>query len=729
MSASTAARDAGSDASSDEAVIEGVIEGADGWLFADDRARVEAFGPDGASDWGALLAARHERFSRAGIAYLHLAVPDKATVMHGKLPLGVPGPAERPLARLAALRGDLPRTMIDLAPYFTRQADKHPLYRKTGTGWTPVACYMACQMLCGRLGAAINPQLLGYPHEEIETVLELGARTSPVRTERVRRHRFGRDSKRRFANALVERRDALGRDDDRRLDVGSRVVFDNDSPSAVRRSVVLFGGALADVERRLLTGMLAESFHEVHFVWSEGIDDDYVARVRPDIVLTQGVEIDMARVPVDGVDSAALAERGLAELLGTAPEGGADASVDADAGGAAGRGAKPAAVGLLARLGGSRPMPASSVRRATLLGSETYSLPPPLMVQPGASDDVRDRSMRTNEVGLVDVDHARVFFDGVNWAVRTSSGADVVVHDGDGAEAKRRLRRVRRLEGTTCLFATSAGASIYYHWMLELLPKLGLLERYGVPLHTIDHFLVREIAGQWQLDTLERFGIDRSRVVETRDLPHMECERVLHVDLTCGINLKMHRFVPLWMKHLYPLDTVEGERLRLYVRRPEGVRRGISNEAELLPLLEAADIEPVAMEGRSIREQAGLLARADVVVGPHGAALTNTVFCRPGTELVELLSRHVYPYYYGLAACCGLVYHAVLENPEEDYPRLVNHRIAQSFAASAVQRTTMGQGFEVPVEAFAATLGRLRPRAPAPPAAAPATPARVAEAS
>ena len=718
MSASTAARDAGSE--------EGVIEGADGWLFADDRVRVEAFGPDEASDWGALLAARHERFSRAGIAYLHLAVPDRATVMHDRLPPGVPGPAERPLARLAALRGDLPRTVIDLAPYFTRQADKHPLYRKTGTDWTPVACYMACQMLCGRLGAAINPQLLGYPHEEIEAVLELGARTSPERTERVRRHRFGRDSKRRFANPLVERRDALGRDDDRRLDAGSRVVFDNDSPSAVRRSVVVFGGALADVERRLLTGMLAESFHEVHFVWSEGIDDDYVARVRPDIVLTQGVEIDMARVPLDGVDSAALAELSLAELLGTAPA--------AEGEGADGpeRAAKPAAVGLLARLGGARPMPASSVRRATLLGSETYSLPPPLMVQPGASDDVRDRSMRTNEVGLVDVDHARVFFDGVNWSVRTSDGADVVVHDGDGAEAKRRPRRVRRLEGTTCLFATSAGADIYYHWMLELLPKLGLLEHRGIPLHTIDHFLVREIAGRWQLDTLERFGIDRSRVVETRDAPHMECERALHVDLTCGINLKMHRFVPLWMKHLYPLDTVEGERLRLYVRRPEGVRRGISNEAELLPLLEAADIEPVAMEGRSIREQAGLLARADVVVGPHGAALTNAVFCRPGTELVELLSRHVYPYYYGLAACCGLVYHAVLENPEEDYPRLVNHRIAQSFAASAVQRATMGRGFEVPVEAFAATLERLRPRAPGSrgaAATAAAPPARVAKAS
>ena len=179
------------------------------------------------------------------------------------------------------------------------------------------------------------------------------------------------------------------------------------------------------------------------------------------------------------------------------------------------------------------------------------------------------------------------------------------------------------------------------------------------------------------------------------------------MDLNCGINLKMPRFVPLWARHLFPVDATGRERLRLYLARPTGVRRGVANEAELRPVLEAAGIEPVVMDGRSVREQALLMARADVVVAPHGGALTNTVFCRPGTRVVELLSRHVYPYYYGLAHACGHVYHAVLENPAEDYPRLVSHRVAQSFAGDEHQRATAGRAFEVPPEALARTLEAL----------------------
>ena len=83
------------------------------------------------------------------------------------------------------------------------------------------------------------------------------------------------------------------------------------------------------------------------------------------------------------------------------------------------------------------------------------------------------------------------------------------------------------------------------------------------------------------------------------------------------------------------------------------------------------------------------------------------MFCRPGTRVVELLSRHVYPYYYGLAACCGHVYHAVLESPAEDYPRLVNHRIAQRYGDGDIQARTSGKPFDVPLDALERVLSLL----------------------
>ena len=50
-----------------------------------------------------------------------------------------------------------------------------------------------------------------------------------------------------------------------------------------------------------------------------------------------------------------------------------------------------------------------------------------------------------------------------------------------------------------------------------------------------------------------------------------------------------------------------------------------------------------------------------MIVGAHGAALTNLVFCRPGTRVIELFSpRYVNPCYRDLCVAAGLSYAAVI---------------------------------------------------------------------
>ena len=670
--------------------------GRDGWLFGvggegSPLALFDAaagFDEARALEWRSLLDARTARLGALGIHYVDLPVPDKLTLMRRFYDGELAAPEGSPIRRLAALKVGPPAALLNVVPYLAERVDNHPVYWKTGDHWSAWGCFMACQLLCGRLGAALPP-LLSWPHEDAERALELGARLVPPRLETARRYRLERRSRRRWANALTLARDATGRDDDRRLDVGSHAVFVNTHPEATRRTLVLFGDAASDVEPHLLTGMLAETFSEVHFLWSEGIDDAYLERVRPDVVVTQHSERAMGRVPVDGVDREVLAETSLEALAAAHPE-----TVRAVR-----EGRRPPRLG-----------PAPAVRRRTLLRTETYALDPPITVQPECVDDVNDAVMTTNEVELLDVDDANVWFDGGRWLVTRGGGEIVSRRDvDDELAASIPWQTPRRLPGTTLMFGASAGAHCYYHWMLELLPAFGLLERAGIPVADIDRVLVREISGDWQRQTLARFGFDESRIVETIRRPALRCERVLHVDLPAGINLKMHRFVPQWMKHLYPIDGTDRPRRRLYLARPEGVRRGVANEAGMLPLLEAAGIERVVMEGLSVAEQARLLADADVVVAAHGGALTNTVFCRPGTYVVELLSTHVYPYYYGLAASCGHVYHAVLERPGEDYPRLVNHGIAQSHAGAKVQASTASRSFDVPLDALERVLALLPP--------------------
>jgi len=687
------------------------VYGHDGWLFSPQSldalcvdAQVEA---DVADLWKDELNHRSTRLASRHIRFLHIGVPDKLSIMREKLDsthtLGHPPPDESGFARWSREELRNLSCLIDPTDYMIRQKGKYPLYWKSDTRWAPWSSYMTYQQLCGKLKAVGNNQLLGYPYDETIQVMNLDQGQLPCDPQLIRRYRLRLRSTRRFANELALYREGMPMDDKALscpdFGEGTQVVFENRHADASRLCIVLFGDANSAESRTLLTGMLAETFAEVHFVWGESIDYDYVDRVCPDVVITQCSEWQMTVPPTSSFNLHESAAVSLGRLKSWAGSGtGSKGLTLIDP--------KHNLINYAIEAHVSDASMSKTCRTRTLLKSEQYSLDPPRMVQKHGACENPETIMRTNVVTLSEVSQATVYFTGGAWRVLDENKRDVLRHEVPVEQQPfSRWRFHKRLAGITLLFAASAGAHCYYHWMMEILPKLGLLEREGISLSSIDYFMVREITADWQLQTLAQFGIDASRIVETVEQPHWRCEKLLHIDLNCGINLRMHRFIPQWLKHLYaPADSHE-RRLKIYISRPEGVRRGIRNEAQLIPLLKEAGFTIIAMEGLSVAEQARLLSRADVLMSPHGGALTNMAFCRPGITVIELFSRHVFPYYYGLAANCGHQYHAILENPFEDYARLVNLKVAQSFADN--QHETAGLSFDAPLDAVVQILREL----------------------
>lgn len=688
------------------------VEGLEGWLFA--KPALDLLTPRQPVDstveaaWREELNHRAATLQQRGIQYIHLGVPDKLSIMKeygaSACAPGTVGDQEPGFARWSSESLKSLSCLVEPTDYLTRQKGKYPLYWKSDTRWAPWSCYMAYQLLCSKLKVDTNTQLLGYPFDEAAQLMNLDQGQLPEEPQLIRTYRLRLRSVQRYANELALFREASSASEallsQAEYSEGAQTVFENRHPEASRLCVVLIGDAHSGDSRTLFTGMLAETFAELHFIWGDAIDWNYIDQVHPDVVITQCSEWQMAVPPTLEFNTITRAEASLARLRTLLPDT-AQSSHDC----VSSARNQPVQAGLGIANTGLQTQSGLSESRV-ILKPETYALDPPGLVQEHGQCAHPETQMHTNAVSLTQVSQALVYFTGVSWWVHDGAREEVLRH-GMPADQKafRRWRAPPRLVGTTLMFATSAGAHCYYHWMLEILPKLGMLEREGISLDSIDHFLVREITGDWQLQTLARFGIDSSRIVETVKQPHWCCDKLLHIDLNCGINLKMHRYIPQWMKHLYPVVDHAEPRIKLYITRPEGVRRGIRNEEQILPLLRAAGFTILAMEGLSVAEQARLLSRVDVLMSPHGGALTNMVFCRPGITVVELFSRHVFPYYYGLAANCGHHYHAILENPLQDYARLVNIDVAQSFADS--QHETAGLSFDVDVDAVAAVLSQV----------------------
>lgn len=186
----------------------------------------------------------------------------------------------------------------------------------------------------------------------------------------------------------------------------------------------------------------------------------------------------------------------------------------------------------------------------------------------------------------------------------------------------------------------------YFHWIVDTLPRLLALEAAKLEVSQIDHVLVSSLRHAYQRESLALFGIDLARVIACDRTPHVQTERLFisRIDSRAvTYDFLRDRLLPAARPH-FPTHLPTPE--RLYISRQGASRRRLRNEDVIIAQLQTAGFTAVSLEGRSFVEQIGLMSAARIVVAPHGAGLTNLVFCPPQTTVIELFpdSYHEYSY-------------------------------------------------------------------------------------
>jgi alginate O-acetyltransferase complex protein AlgJ len=293
----------------------GVAVGLDGWLYWVGRAReVEIFYGDSATSrrilarWARLIERRALWLDRLGIAHVHTVVPDKLAVYPDLLGRPFPGLADPPgtrLGRLLARDGAAP--MVDLLPPLLAARDGEPVYLRTDTHWTYRGYLIAYRALCDALAAPVAEHVFTGTRAQERFTFDLGEKLSPPIDEEYVAYDFPRRAEQVEANALVEMRESGRAIRPRGLFVGSRVVLRNSQAPDPRR-LVLFGDSYIYSPGARLTAMLAETFSEVHAIWSANIDRAYVEAVRPDVLIFEIAERFLRQVPNDRIRIDAFAE-------------------------------------------------------------------------------------------------------------------------------------------------------------------------------------------------------------------------------------------------------------------------------------------------------------------------------------------------------------------------------------------------------------------------------------
>jgi hypothetical protein len=170
----------------------------------------------------------------------------------------------------------------------------------------------------------------------------------------------------------------------------------------------------------------------------------------------------------------------------------------------------------------------------------------------------------------------------------------------------------------------------YYHWTMECLAKIRLLDRYAERHGEHPELLIPADRPSWMDETLDHIAYGGTLVPWDGGIAHVD-----------------HLVVPTfpdpipaecrWLRDRMRqgIDTSADTPARIYISREDATARKVRNADEVGAVLDTHGFETYVLSELTVAEQIRLFANADCVVSPHGAGLTNVVYS-DDVSIVEL---------------------------------------------------------------------------------------------
>lgn len=232
---------------------------------------------------------------------------------------------------------------------------------------------------------------------------------------------------------------------------------------------------------------------------------------------------------------------------------------------------------------------------------------------------------------------------------------------------KTMLFRLRGKTGTalsTAVLACDENSNGYFHWLGDVLPRLELAVQSGMNASTMEVLVPFMAQFPYVLPSLEPFGFGAVVLPGPAEICPVEELHVIGATAPTG-NYRpdlMQRLRKRLVAFYAPHESNLGKPRRLFISRERAVRRKIIDEFALTSVLDRFGIQRVCMEDLDFAAQVRLCAGAELIVGLHGAGLSNMLFAPAGCTILEIRyagDRHN-NCYFSLASALNQPYHYVL---------------------------------------------------------------------
>lgn len=234
----------------------------------------------------------------------------------------------------------------------------------------------------------------------------------------------------------------------------------------------------------------------------------------------------------------------------------------------------------------------------------------------------------------------------------------------------------KKLNGTVFSLLTGGGGNNnYFHWLFDVLPRIGIYESIE-KLENIDYFLLPNL-NKWQIETLDELLIPRKKLLSSLNYRHLSAEKIVVTDHpwqnTKDVIYDLEH-IPLWISFWLKKKFIKNENKKsfpkkIYIDRSDSESnlasyRGIINEEEVIKFLKKNDFHPIQLSKLSFQEEIQLFNGKKIIVGLQGAGLSNMIWSKEGTKVIEIRSKYTNKLYENLAIQNKINYSSIILEPK-----------------------------------------------------------------
>lgn len=202
----------------------------------------------------------------------------------------------------------------------------------------------------------------------------------------------------------------------------------------------------------------------------------------------------------------------------------------------------------------------------------------------------------------------------------------------------------KKYNGTILSLVQGASTENYFHWLLDILPKIKIyIEKYSIS--EIDYFYLGSLTKS-QKESLKYLGIKKKQLINSKLNKHVTASKIVFVSHPWYTKGKFHdqsyklpKWIIEWIRKTFLKHKKKFKISRkLYLDRSESKHQHcqIINKKQFENYLSKKGFKSVKLSKLSFAKQIYMFWNAKFIIGAHGAAFTNLIFCKPKTKIIEI---------------------------------------------------------------------------------------------